>query len=214
MTSVQKPTTYGERDKVDISIEDVKEVLNEVVEMVRKTITPEVVKRLLFTRKGTLYATFPSKKVREWAIRKQKKYGLEHDEKDLVTEPLLYAVARRIYKELEFDLGRNPNIGWALTTYFDLKEGIRSILSKKFGVDYLKLEEVLPEDKLNKLVEEAVIKIEKYAEGVASFITKEMTGGISLGALTWYQAMGNPERMIILESDGKTIRKKGEIEFR
>lgn len=57
--------TYTSKVTSEIDSRQIGEILNESVEMVRKLISVETVKYLLFTRKGELYASFPSKKVRE-----------------------------------------------------------------------------------------------------------------------------------------------------
>ena len=199
--------TYTSKVTSEIDSKQIREILKESVEMVRKLISVETVKHLLFTRKGGLYASFPSKKVREWALKKQREYGLPHNEENIVAQPLLYEALRAIYKELEFDLGKNYNLGWIITARFGVKYGLEAILEKKTNLRYYELD-------YGKEIEEATGKILKYCQRIAQEVLKELTGGISLGALRWYEAFGHPESITILESNGKEIKKRQEISFK
>ena len=114
---------------------------------------------------------------------------------------------RAIYKELEFDLGKNCNLGWIITARFRIKDGLEAILEKKTNLRYYELD-------YGKEIEEATDKILKYCQRIAQEVLKELTGGISLGALRWYEAFGHPESITILESNGKEIKKRQEISFK
>lgn len=185
-----------EEGEKEVRTEEVEELMKKILEMVRKEVSVENTKNLLFNRNGELYSQFPSKKVKEWALKKQKEYGLDHDESDLISTPLLYAAMRRVYKELEFDLGRNVNVGWVLTTDFDVKTGLKTILAKKLG-----LKSWLLPDKVDQLIDKYHELIERHCERVAAEVRRELTGGASLGALRWYKAMGYPREIAIISSE-------------
>jgi hypothetical protein len=97
-------------------------VLDRALKMVQSAVTPSSVRELLFTRDGKLYSAFPSVRVREWALRVQEEWGLPHGSG--LTPPLLYAAMRRVFKELEFDLGRTTSIAWAITTRMEIEAGL------------------------------------------------------------------------------------------
>jgi len=123
MSELRRFRVTEEERSTDLTRDKVEEIFKRAYEMVEKVITVENVRRMLFTRYGTLQKKFPSKKIREWALKKQEEYALPHGE--ILSQPLLYEAMRRIYKELEYDLGRNWNIGWALTTSFGIEDGLR-----------------------------------------------------------------------------------------
>ncbi len=195
-----------------MSLEQVKPVLDRALEMVEREITLETVNKLLVSRKTKrLYANFPSKKVRKWALERQKRYGLPHPEEDFVRVPLLYACMRRVYKEIEFDLGRNVNIGWAVTCAMDVEDGLKAIIESKLG---LKLYSIWLEGEVEKEFEEAVEAIKNHCRSIVETIRNVLLNGLSLGALRWYQALGYPESMTIMEFDGKELRRLGGVDFR
>ena len=153
-----------------------------ILQAISQEITPETVKRLLFTRKGTLYSQFPSKKVRKWAERLAEKWNME-----CYMGNLFYEVMRSIYKELEFDLGRNVNLGGMICAGWDIIFIVSALIEKEVGDD-IDLEVVK-----NKTVDE----IRNYRTAIVEHFTK----GVSLGALRWFTAMG-------LDRGGRLIVKK------
>ncbi len=197
----------------ELRLEQVKTVLDRAVEMVEHEITIETVNELLVSKRtGKPYANFPSKKVKKWAIETQAKYGLEYRE-DIIEGPLLYACIRRIYKELEFDLGRNYNVGWALTTYMDIEDGLLNVIKSKLRLSKFFLKSDLSED-VRKCFDETVEIIKKHCESVVRTIRNVLLKGISLGALRWYQAFGYPKSIVVMESDEKELKKLFEVDLR
>lgn len=140
-------------------------------------------------------------------MKKQKEYGLPHNEKNIIAQPLLYETLRAIYKELEFDLGKNYNLGWIITVRFRIKDGLEAILEKRANLRHYEID-------YSEEIEKTTDRILKYCHRIAQEVLKELTGGVSLGALRWYKAFGHPESIIILEFNGKEIKKRQEISFK
>ena len=167
-------------------------VLDRALKMVQSTVTLSNVCELLFTRDGKLYSAFPSGRVREWALRVQDEWGLPHGNR--LTPPLLYAVMRRVFKELEFDLDRSASIAWAITTRMEIEAGLEEVLRSQ-GIEI--------DDSTRALVKEYVDKIEKHYKEVAKALRKHLTGGLSYGALKWYTAFGAPKSMTFMYVDSE-----------
>ena len=159
-------------------------VANRIVQAVTEEITVDTVKRMLFTRYGRLYSRFPSRKVWEWAGRLAKKWGLEGNFPRL--HNVFYAVMRSMYKELEFDAGRNVNVGWMFTTAWDIRDAVRDVIEKEVGEHIAFIGDRELEEELYKIVERTSILLYRYARELTEYFTK----GVSLGALAWYKAMG------------------------
>jgi len=169
------------------------ELGNRLLTCIYREVTPQTVRRLLFTRRGEvrLLRQFPSKRVREWAFKVGRRYGIKVKQPLIYDHPL-YAVMRRIYKELEFDCGYKTSLeGFAFSIY-DIDWGVTAYLETNgydcsYGTPAYKYKEKL------------VKKIEKFCE----VMVKCFTGGLSLGALRWYEAMGRPSEIPIYETDEK-----------
>ena len=165
-------------------IEKARAAMIKIVQAVSEEITPQTVQKLLFNRYGKLYSKFPSKKVRAWAERKAEKWGLIGTMPQIYN--VFYAVMRSIYKELEFDAGRNINIGWMYTTAWDIRDSVRAVIEKKIGEEIIFIEDKELQKELYRIVEKTAKLLYRYARE----ITERFTKGISLGALAWYKTMG------------------------
>jgi len=197
MSELRRFRVAEEERAVDLTRDKVEEIFKRAYEMVEKVITAENARRMLFTRYGTLQKKFPSKKIREWALRKQEEYGLPHGE--ILSQPLLYEAMRRIYKELEFDVGRNWNIGWAMTTRLGIEDGLRGIVAGLYGKKTAW--EIWSE--FHELREKYADKIINHCKKVAEELRKQLTGGISYGALAWHSILGFPEmRFFVGDKEG------------
>ena len=208
MSELRRFRLTEEERAVDLTRDKVEEIFRRAYEMVEKVITAENVRRMLFTRYGTLQKKFPLRKIREWALKKQEEYGLPHGE--ILLQPLLYEAMRRIYKELEFDLGKNWNIGWALTTRLGIEDGLRGIISGLYGRD--SAWKVWGEDWFYQLRKRYADKIINHCKKVTEVLVKELTGGVSYGALAWYSALGYPE-MRFFVGDRQGMREVSPDEF-
>ena len=207
MSELRRFRVTEEERSVELTRDKVEEIFKRAYEMHEKVITVETARRMLLTRYGTLQKKFPSKKIREWALRKQEEYGLPHGE--MLTSPLLCAVLRRIYKELEFDLGRNVNIGWAMTTRLGIEDGLRGIVAGLYGKKTAW--EIWSE--FHELREKYADKIINHCKKLAEELRKQLTGGISYGALAWHRALGSPDEMRFFVSDKEGMREVSFDEF-
>ena len=209
MSELRRFRVTEEERAVELTRDKVEEIFKRAYEMVEKVINVETARRMLFTRYGTLQKKFPSKKIREWALKKQEEYALPHGE--MLSSPLLYEAMRRIYKELEFDAGRNVNIGWAMTTAFGIEDGLRGIVAGLYG--RTTAWKVWGEKWFYELKEKYADKIINYCKKVAEALRKQLTGGISYGALAWHRALGSPDEMRFFVSYKEEMREVSFEEF-
>jgi len=167
---------------------DVAELLKEIEDFVQREISLASAKKLLLTRDGKLYSRFPSKKVWEWSTKKiEEHFGIKLRR---IEDNVLYEAMRYIYNNSAFDMGKRGTIGWIYTTAWGIEGGVRKLL-EKLGI------KDAPQDLLDK----AASRIFDHVRRVAEEFSKQLTGGISLGALEWYRAMGAPSEYRVVEFD-------------
>ena len=174
----------------------VRDILHKAVEAAYAEVTANAARALLLNRRGQLYRSFPSRRVLEWALEAARRRGLP--EQGRWDPPLLYACMRRVYKSLEFDVGWNPNLGWAYTTHLDLYFALASLVRKSTGIIQLEGED-------RRLFDESLEAIIDHCESVGEELRRELTGGVSYGAQVWWEAMGRPRELVEVEVHGDRL---------
>jgi len=181
---------------------DVAEIIKDIENFVEKTVNLSTARKLLLTRSGTLYKNFPSKKVWEWSTKKiEEHFGVKLQG---LEDNVLYEAMRYIYNNAIFDMGKKSSIGWIYTTVWGIEGGVQKLL-EKLGI------KDVPIDVLDKVADNIFEHVRKVAEE----FSKQLTGGISLGALEWYTAMGMPDEYRVVEFDeAGNIKVKESIDLR